>query len=285
MKINTRLVLLLTLSSKVVFGQLINKEIIAYKTTIRELEETKFQSNNYMKSLLDSLGIKDASKQIDLDEIAKALKKESESFELISTLQNVNDLIYVRMIRKVKDAANTSQTGVIGDMSKGIQFRGYLSKEGSIYSYYLKNQQKNILAIFFQLPEQKVKVGDSWTIDSQWFSNDQTFKCDKAERVNEVKLKDLKIVKKDTIALISYNIKEFLEGTTQIPWSKENKKATYKMSYTGDCEFNVSQGRWENFGAIMDTEAFGFQNIKQKLLYSLTPYKLDQGDTEILEKD
>jgi len=296
MKINVRLVLFLTLTCNMAFGQLTkepvlinwkikNNEIIAYKTTMSELEESKFQSNNYLKSLLDSLGVKDGSNQLDLDQLAKTLKKDSENFESISTLQNVNDLVYVRIVRKAKDAANTTSTGILGDMSKGIQFRGYLSKEGSIYSYYLKNQQKNILAIFFQLPGKKVKVGDSWTVDAQWFSNDHTFKCDKAERISEVKLKDLKVVKKDTIALISYNLKESLEGTTQIPWSKENKKAIYKMTYIGDCEFNISKGRWEKFGAIMDTEASGFQNIKQKLLYSLTPYKLDKEDIEILEKD
>lgn len=217
MKINVRLILFLILTFNMAFGQLTKEpvwinwrisdnEIIAYKTTMSELEESKFQSDDYFKSLLDSLGVKDEANQLDLDELAKALKKQSENFELISTLQNVNDLIYVRIIRKAKDATRTSSTGILGDMTNGIQFRGYLSKEGSIYSYYLKNQQKNILAILFQLPEKKVKVGDSWTVDSQWFSNDQTFKCDKAERISKVTLKDLKIVKKDTIALISYNI-------------------------------------------------------------------------------
>ncbi len=294
MRILTTLILLLILT--VTFGQLTDehvrinwkikkKEIIAYRTIMSEIEETKFQGTNYMNSLMDSLGLKELSNLFDFAELTKQLKKESENYETISTLQNSADLIYVRMVRKLKDGTISTSTGFIDGITKGIQFRGYLSKKGDIYSYYLKSQQKNILALLFQLPSTKVKVGDSWSVDSQWFTADQSFKCEKAERVNQVTLEKLIIEKRDTIALISYNLRELMEGETQIPWSKEVKKSRMTMTYKGVSEFNITQGRWEKFAVIMDLETTGLQNIKQKILYSLTPYKLDKGDIEILETD
>ena len=51
--------------------------------------------------------------------------------------------------------------------------------------------KKNLLALFFQLPSKPVKIGEKWSIDLNWISMDQNFKCDSMKKVNEVQLIDV----------------------------------------------------------------------------------------------
>ena len=65
-------------------------------------------------------------------------------------------------------------------------------------SFWVKSSQKNLIAIFFQLPAKPVKIGDKWSLDINLIANDQNFECDSAYKINEVTLTDIKKVNGET---------------------------------------------------------------------------------------
>src|SRR5690606_18646859 len=103
-------------------------------------------------------------------------------------------------------------------MYQGVVLRGSVYETGPIHSFWVKNDQKNLIALFFQLPENPVKIGDKWSLEVNFIGNDQTFVCDNAYKTNEVTLTDIKEVNGEKIAVLEYNLIEFVEGSVEAPF-------------------------------------------------------------------
>jgi len=67
-----------------------------------------------------------------------------------------------------------------------LQLSGKISNSGKIITFYMQPRQKNILALFFQLPEKPVKVGDTWPVKTNFISIGAGFICEEAEKSNRV---------------------------------------------------------------------------------------------------
>jgi hypothetical protein len=264
------------------------EEIIPYSIESIPLEDSKIDLSQAFSSLMKSQSIKKDSSNIngEIDELVKNLKEEQKNLTQVGTIENKGNLLYARIFIKnnQKKEANSSKYS-FENIMQGIQFRGLLNKNGSIYSYFLQTTQKNLLALYFQLPDKPVKIGDAWPIDLQWLSANYTFHCDSANKINAVTFKDLYTKGSDTIAVLNYYYSETLSGSTSMPLSDEVKPSYLHMDYSGIVEFNISMGRWENYNLIITSISKGFQNSSSRQLCKLTETTLSKEDKKLLKKD
>lgn len=82
------------------------------------------------------------------------------------------------------DSTANEMVDMMQKMSGGVMLRGAVYEDGSIESFYVKNDQRNLIALFFQLPDKAVRIGDTWSIDVNFISMDQNFKCDTSFKQN-----------------------------------------------------------------------------------------------------
>jgi hypothetical protein len=98
-------------------------------------------------------------------------------------------------------------------------------------------------------------------LDINLISNDQSFECDSAYKINEVTLSEINVVNGETIAVLKYNIVEYVIGDFIAPSffaSEGGKKETMmKLSLQGIAEFSVDKGRWISYDGIMSFEGTG----------------------------
>lgn len=110
-------------------------------------------------------------------------------------------------------------------------------------------------------------------MDINLITNDQNFECDSAYKINEVTLNEIKTVKGETIAVLRYNIVEYVKGDFNAPafFGKEGgmKESMMKFSHQGIAEFSVDRGRWINYDGIMSFEATGIMTANKKTKFTL----------------
>ncbi len=136
----------------------------------------------------------------------------------------------------------------IATMTKDyVEFEGAIEADGGIKSFYLDKYFKNNLALLFQLPSKSVKIGDTWAVDVQFNTIIMDFTCDSVFKKNQVKLIAIKKQEHDTIAVLEYDIQEFITGRFHV--SHEND--IYQTNYKAIAEFSVSKGRWLSYNGKM----------------------------------
>ena len=73
---------------------------------------------------------------------------------------------YLTIMKMMKAMMRKSMTGTM--------LRGTVNKDGSLHSFWVKGEQKNLISLLFELPTQSVKKGDSWTLNNvSLINNDQ----------------------------------------------------------------------------------------------------------------
>lgn len=143
-----------------------------------------------------------------------------------------------------------------------------------IHSFWVKSKQKNLIAMFFELPNKPVKVGDTWQIDVNLIANDQNFECDSAYKINMVTLTDIKKINGETIAVIKYEIEEFVDGSFNSPaffGSGGPTQTMMKFTHQAIAEFSIDKGRWISYDGIMGLVASGIMTSNTKKKFSLIP--------------
>ncbi len=157
-------------------------------------------------------------------------------------------------------------------MMKGIMLRGSINEDGTIHSFWVKREQKNLIAMLFELPGRPIEIGDSWSLSTNLIGNDQNFVCDSSFYKNEVKFIDLKTIDGDTLAVFKYDLLEYVDGIFNMPnmFGKGGAKPTMMtFGFKGIAEFSLNKGKWHSFEAVMAGEASGVMNFKQRVKYSL----------------
>lgn len=162
-------------------------ETIGYKTVMEQVESSDLE--------IDFGDDMDISAEA-FKEIFDGLKKEFEQTSFITTMQwNDRDYIEIKMFTegyKKKDPKPIDpQNFNPASMMEGVLLRGEISERGQIESFYLKSAQKNLIAIFFELPNKAVKIGDTWSLNVNYLQYDQSFVCKSADRTNKVELIDV----------------------------------------------------------------------------------------------
>jgi len=282
------LILILGLFTITAFGQKSEKvelnwkinsgDTLSYQTVMTEIDTStvKFNFGGLFDALSDSAENTDKAQKL-----FKEFNKSFNNIDFVTHLTNKkNGIIDIVMQTRPKENVEDVKTDTLNEkmaemmkmmqsMSQGVMLRGSVYETGGIHSFWVKSNQKNLIAIFFELPQNPVKVGDSWELEINLIANDQNFECDSAYKVNKVTLTDLKSKNNETIAVLKYEIVEFVDGTFHSP-SFMGKggptKTMMKFNYQAVAEFSIDKGCWVSYDGIMSLEASGIMtsNIKKK---------------------
>lgn len=258
-------------------------ENLNYLTVMSDIDTSSIEMDfsGLFKALSDST-------DIGLKESKNFFKKFNEAFEnldFVTTLTNKNNgVIDIVMTTKPKepvketdiDTTNSQETEVLKimqSMTQGVLLRGSVYETGGIHSFWVKSSQKNLIALFFELPTRPVKVGDKWSLDINFITNDQNFDCDTSYKINEVILADIKKINGETIAVLKYNIVEYVKGNFITPSFFDSdggqNETMMKFTHQGIAEFSVDKGRWLNYDGIMSIEATGVITANKKTKFTL----------------
>jgi len=183
-----------------------------------------------------------------------------------------------------KNKADTSETlfSEMAKMNGNVVLRGKVSPEGELLSFYYKRAQNNLISILFELPTKPVAIGDEWNLSVDLISMDQNFKADTLYRKNVVRLKDIKIENGKKIAVIEYDIEQFVSGDfgsgmmTMFSEDTADKKTFLKMSHEATAEFDLEKGYWILYDGIMNVETnFSLMGMggNKRTEFKLTPVK------------
>lgn len=157
------------------------------------------------------------------------------------------------------------------NMKGSVQLRGTINKNGTVESFYLEQKQKNLLAMFFELPSTKVSKGDEWSIGVNCLSMGSGYVNESAGRINKVHLSDIAHdPEKGNVAIIDYLIAEKISGTLHNPISNKTTPISMTCSYLGRHEFSIDKGRWLKANGEFAIHSKGFMNSNVKQQFALT---------------
>lgn len=258
--------------------KLSENDSLSYKTVMTEIGESFFEMD--FGELFDK--ITDSTKS-DKGQFPKnffnKLKNQYNNTNLTTILTNSSDfkdVINIEMIaeEKKEDDETDEMKKLMNSMMKGTMLRGSIYENGSIHSFWMKSNQKNLLSLFFELPNKSINEGDTWTLNSvNFIGNDQNFICRKAEKKNIITLSEIKEIEGRTIAVIDYDILEYVSGDFKSPafFGNEggNKTTTMKFIYKAQAEFSIDEGKWISYNGIMSLDASGVMNSVQKTKFAL----------------
>lgn len=215
----------------------------------------------------------------------KKLNEASKNLDYVTTLTNKNEGVIEILMRtkpkekiEVKDIDSTynkleDAIQMIQFMSQGVMLRGSIYRTGGIHSFWVNNAQKNLISLFFELPTMPVKVGDKWSLDINLIANDQNFECDTSYKINEVTLTEIKKVDGDTIAVLKYNIIEYVKGKFNTPsfldYDGGQKETMIKFNHQGIAEFSIGKGRWVQYDGLTVFESTGIMTAQKSTKYKL----------------
>lgn len=273
--------ILITIST---FGQTVDlrwkigeKEKLNYLTVMSDIDTSEFEINfdGFFKAFSDS------SRKINTESqnFFKELNKIMQNVDYISTLTNKgNGIIDIVVTTRPKEKSNEIPADTTESkeseilkmmqlMNHGVMLRGSVYANGGIHSFWTNSNQKNQIALFFELPTKPVKVGETWKLDVNLIDADQNFTCDSSYYINEVTLEEIKIFKGETIAIIKYNFIEYVNGIFVSPGFMDGggeQKSMMKLTHQAIAEFSVDKGRWISYDGIMSMDATGVMNGKKK---------------------
>ena len=157
-------------------------------------------------------------------------------------------------------------------MEGTVQLRGEITDSGQVASFWLEQKQKNLLAVFLELPTAPVKVGQSWSLSVNFLEMGSGFICDKSGRANSVKLVSLsKTAGGDTVATMEYCLAESIEGKFRLPTGGADQPCTMAMSFVGRGEFLVGKGTWQRFVGRMHIKATGVMTSDAQQHFAMEP--------------
>jgi hypothetical protein len=258
-------------------------EKLSYLTVMSDIDTSSIDMDfgELSKTLSDSSenGLKESK------DFFKKLNQAFKNQDFVTTLTNKgNCVIDIVMAAKPKepiketeiDTSDSKEAEILKmmqSMNQGVMLRGSVYESGGIHSFWVKSAQKNLISLLFELPTKPVKVGDKWSLDINLITNDQNFECDSAYKINEVTLNEIKMVNGETIAVLKYNIVEYVKGDFNAPSfiadEGEKEKTMMKISHQGIAEFSVDKGRWISYDGIMSLEATGFMTANKKTKFTL----------------
>ncbi|WP_338790539.1 hypothetical protein [Bernardetia sp. MNP-M8] len=287
------LIVLLTLIPITAFAQ--DKESVDLRWKIQENEELSYKTamkemdSSYMEmdfgSLFNSLSSNKKEGLSESQKLFNQLNKVVADMDYITTLhkkqKGVID-IQMKMYNRESDSEIENDTirgtktilRMMSAMNKGVVLRGSVLETGEIHSFWLQSRQKNLISVLFELPNKPVSIGDTWKLDVNFITNDQNFECDSAYKINEVTLVDIKMIDGERIAVLKYNVEEYVNGIFNSPsfFESDGKKDTMmRFNHQAIAEFSIDKGRWISYNGIMSLEAKGVMNANKKTKFTLLP--------------
>ena len=237
-------------------------EIIKYKTIFHNLET----SDNNLNHVLDEIDKIDPKFTKKTQKLLQELNKSLEKTDIRTILfKQSDDVLNIKMLAKL-DEKQSDENELIHKFIKlndGVLLRGAISKTGQIESFWIKNGQKNLIALMFELPNKKIQIGDKWDLDIHFIENDQNFICNESERNNEVSFVSFKRTKDDVVIMLNYDIREYVKGEMNSPINNNLSDLTMEFAFKGVSEFSMNSGRWISYDGILRMNIEGVMNVKQ----------------------
>ena len=227
------------------------KDTLTYKTVMRDviLQKSNGQTEN------DSISNK-------VNGMFKAMQKQLFNLKYETKLfpDKRGNVDIAMMIKKEKTDTTETLFSGMARMNGNVVLRGKVSPDGELLSFYYKKAQNNLISVLFELPTKPVAIGDEWDLNVGMVSMDQNFKADTLYRKNLVRLKDIKNQNGNKIAVIEYDIKQYVSGDftngmmTVFSKDKTDKKTFMKISHKATAEFDIEKGYWILYDGIMGIE-------------------------------
>ena len=164
--------------------------------------------------------------------------------------------------------------GLVG-LNGNVVLRGRITTGGEIISTYYKNAQKNLISVLFELPNRKVEIGEKWKLNISLIQMDQNFVCDSLSKENSVYIEQIIEKDGDKIAVIKYNIREYVIGDFGNPLGgifgiETDKKTFMKIAHIATGYFSILKGKWINYEGEMEVESnFSMFGGKSKTEFKL----------------
>jgi len=261
-------------------------DTIMYKTVMQNVENEIDGNSPFQKLIEDSEFVEKLQKQMDNTNLITFLTN-SKSFEEVIEIELIG-----REIKKT-NSTNDDEMDFMSSMMKGTLLRGAVKKSGEVFSFWLKRAQLNLVSMFFELPGKPISIGEIWELKNlSLIGNDQNFKCEEAERTNQVKLVELLKTDTETIAVLKYTIREYVSGTFGMNnpfeiFASKNEDADQfsneltktrpviiDYSFNATAKFSITKGKWVSFNGIVSTKSLGFMgNNSSKQNYALEEIK------------
>ncbi len=227
-------------------------DTLTYKTVMNEVAVEQEQNEEETDSLSEVF--KDLFKQI--QKSAGNQKFETKLYP--DKKGNVDIAMFLK-----KDKTDTTDnifSGMAG-MNGNVVLRGKVSSTGELLSFYYKSSQNNLISILFELPNKPIKVGDKWKLKVDMISMDQNFVADTLFKKNEVRLDKIMEKDGDQIAVIKYDIEEYVSGdfgnglmTMFAGKSDDDKKTFMKMTHQATGYFSINKGMWIEYDGNMEIQ-------------------------------
>jgi hypothetical protein len=263
------------------------KEVISYKTIMDMMDtsatktpldsaekivsfpkDTLNKAGTFLKKLLSEA--QELSKDMN---VTTKLSKNEKGFIDLEMTGKVKERVETTK-KEAKDTLTSPQEKKIVAMKEDVMVRGAINENGTIQSFYVENDQKNLISLFFELPNKPIKIGDSWSLDIHFISLNESFKCDTSFKNNNITLVDIKKNGGETIAVIKYDIIELVAGDfyNRFNFGEKLKKIFIKTTFKGIGEFSVDKGRWISFDGVKSTKSVGHIGGNYVRKFSLIPY-------------
>ncbi|SDF07688.1 hypothetical protein SAMN05216464_112151 [Mucilaginibacter pineti] len=254
-------------------------EVLSYKTVMEQID-TANQNGFNITGFMKSLGMDSAINAADAQKILDQLKSITNRSNLITQLsEKSKGLIDVTTTAKADESKSDTNSKsnemlqILNKMNGGVMLRGKISENGTIESFYTKADQKNILAMFFELPGRSIKQGDTWSLSVNLLTADQNFKCDSSSKKNVVTA--LKIENKggEHLVTLKYDIAEYINGDFISPVSQGPIKTTMRMTFQALAVFSIEKGKWVTYEGLGTMVSSGIMTSNFKTKYSLSEIK------------
>lgn len=157
-------------------------------------------------------------------------------------------------------------------MAGTLQLLSDMNASGDVLSFYLVQKQKNLISLFFKLPNRPINVGDEWKVPVNLVELGNGYIVENARRYNRATLMSLYSEPKlGRVAQIMYVINEDLNGKYQLKPNTDQTAPTFniKASYIAFGEFVVEQGYWNHYIGLMSYSGGGALPVNSKKLHAL----------------
>jgi len=258
------------------------QEKLSYMTVMSEIDTSSVALNfgGLYKSFSDSTG----KGMPEAKEFFKKLNAAFKGMNVVTTLTNkgggVIDIVAVANRDKNEFQSDTTDSKqdrmikMMQAMGQGVLLRGSVYEAGGIHSFWTKTNQKNLISIFFELPTKPVQIGDTWKLDVNLISNDENFDCDSSYNLIRVTLIDIKKVQGETIAVLKYDIVQYVNGNFSMAKlagkGGGQTKTMMKFAHQALAEFSIDKGRWIAYDGVMTFVASGVMTANKKTKLTLT---------------
>ncbi|MDC8006122.1 hypothetical protein POV27_18865 [Aureisphaera galaxeae] len=210
------------------------------------------------KTIMDEKHVPTEGKEMKMDslfgELGKSFDKmRSQASKLKYASKLFNDCrgnidIVMEVVREEEDTTDNMFTSMVS-MNGNVMLRGKISPAGELLSHYYNTSQSNLIALLFELPSKPVAIGEKWHLQVDLIAMDQNFVGEEFSKENEVFIEEIREKNGDTVAVIKYNIAEYVSGTfgnaaMSLFGEAKEQNIYMKMTHKATALFSIEKGRW-----------------------------------------